>query len=59
VNAPGKSAIVLVAFAAMAGTPETRRAGKVTNEPPPATAFIAPARKPAAGRSRLDGTVQV
>jgi hypothetical protein len=43
----GKSATVLEAFAPTEGSPARMSAGSVTKEPPPATAFIAPARKPA------------
>jgi hypothetical protein len=38
---------LLVTFAVSGGCPSATRAGKVTNEPPPAAALIAPATKPA------------
>ena len=40
VIAPGTRATVLEAFAATEGKPAKTRAGNVTNEPPPAMAFI-------------------
>ena len=43
----------VVALAATDGTPAAIRAGRVTNEPPPARAFIAPARRPAPASSRV------
>jgi hypothetical protein len=45
---PGNSATVLDVFACTGGTPAAISAGKLTNEPPPAKAFIAPASTPAA-----------
>jgi hypothetical protein len=42
---PGRSATVLVAFAATAGTPAAIRAGNVRKLPPPAIALMAPAKK--------------
>src|SRR6185312_7692331 len=47
-SVPGNSATVLVALAAIGGRPARTSVGKVMNEPPPATAFIVPASKPAA-----------
>jgi hypothetical protein len=47
VTVPGKSATVLVALACTDGTPTVSSAGKLTKEPPPASAFMAPAVKPA------------
>jgi hypothetical protein len=44
---PGNSATALEAFSSIESSPAPIRAGKVTNEPPPARAFIAPANKPA------------
>src|SRR5437870_3269581 len=44
---PGYSATVLEMFAWTVGTPAAIKAGIVTNDPPPASAFIAPAAKPA------------
>src|SRR4051812_34634428 len=44
---PGHRATVLDAFASTGGTPTATSAGRVTNEPPPAAAFIAPASRPA------------
>ena len=41
-NEPGQSATVLVALAAMAGTPSPNKAGKVRSVPPPAIEFTAP-----------------
>jgi hypothetical protein len=38
---------VLEVFAWTGGTPAAIKAGKVTKEPPPASAFMAPARSPA------------
>src|SRR3954465_7576043 len=46
-SVPGNSATVLEAFAIVGGNPARVSAGKLTNVPPPATAFIAPAIKPA------------
>jgi hypothetical protein len=43
---------VLDAFAATDGTPAAINAGRLTNDPPPAKAFIAPAIKPAPAMSR-------
>src|SRR5690242_996232 len=42
--------MVLDAFAATDGTPAAIKLGKVTKLPPPAIAFIAPARTPAPSR---------
>jgi hypothetical protein len=47
---------VLDAFAMIDGTPVNTSAGKVMNDPPPATAFIAPARNAAAVRSMAEAT---
>src|ERR1700761_1282256 len=47
---PGNSATVLVALAAIGGSPTRTMIGKETNEPPPATAFIVPAIRPARTR---------
>jgi hypothetical protein len=38
----GQSATVLVAFATIGAMPRPMRAGKVSNVPPPAIAFITP-----------------
>ncbi len=46
-SVPGNSATVLDVFAFTEGTPAAISAGKVTNEPPPASAFIMPAIRPA------------
>ena len=43
----GSNAAVLDALAWTDGTPAPINAGRLTNEPPPANAFITPARKPA------------
>jgi len=51
VSCPGNSATVLVVFAVTEGTPTAINAGKVTNEPPPASAFIMPAIRPAPATS--------
>ena len=45
-SALGTSATVLVALALSEGTPAATRAGKVTNEPPPAIAFMPPPTAP-------------
>ena len=45
---PGNSATVDEALAITGGSPAATMAGKLTNEPPPAMAFIAPASSPAA-----------
>ncbi len=47
---PGNMAIVDVMLAARASMPVRMRAGKVTNEPPPASAFCTPAQSPAVNR---------
>jgi hypothetical protein len=44
---PGYNATVLDIFAATDGIPTAMSAGTVTNEPPPAAAFMAPASNPA------------
>jgi hypothetical protein len=41
-NEPGHRATVLVAFAAIGGTPNPNSVGKVSNVPPPAMALTAP-----------------
>ncbi len=43
---------MLDALASTEGTPTKIMAGRVTNDPPPAAAFIAPATSPAARRMR-------
>jgi hypothetical protein len=45
--------MVLVWFAATEGIPVNTSAGKVRKVPPPATAFIIPAKKPATIRRRI------
>lgn len=51
-SAPGQTAAVLVALAAIGGIPPTSRsAGKVRKVPPPATELIAPAANAAAART--------
>ena len=47
-SVPGNSATVDDALAITGGSPAAIMAGKLTNEPPPAMAFIAPANRPAA-----------
>jgi hypothetical protein len=50
---PGNNATVDEALATTEGSPAAIIAGKLTNEPPPAMAFIAPANRPApASRAR-------
>src|SRR3954471_4347480 len=44
---PGNSATVEVIFAARASSPARMSAGRVMNDPPPASAFCAPAQSPA------------
>src|SRR3954468_24030729 len=44
---PGNSATVDVMLAARGSSPARTRAGRVTNDPPPASAFCAPAQSPA------------
>jgi hypothetical protein len=44
---------VLVAFAATDGTPTEINAGRDTNDPPPAKAFMLPASMPASNRSNI------
>ena len=44
---PGHTASELVALAVTDGMPVSSSAGKLTSDPPPAIALIAPARKPA------------
>src|SRR5918999_885640 len=65
-SAPGQSATVLVALAAIGGIPRPTRAGKVRSVPPPAIELTAPAtadarttsgRRSAAGRSRAGSGV--
>ena len=48
VNCPGHNATVFVAFACIGATPMASIAGNETNDPPPAIAFITPARNEAA-----------
>ena len=53
VAAPGSSATLLVALAALAGSPSAISAGSVAKVPPPASAFIAPPTRLAAkGRAK-------
>jgi len=52
-NPPGKRENVLVAFAATDGTPTEINAGRDTNDPPPAKAFMLPASIPASNRSNI------
>src|SRR6185437_2398997 len=52
---PGKRAMVEVMLAARASIPARISAGKVTNEPPPASAFWTPAQRPAARSSNHIG----
>jgi hypothetical protein len=47
VSWPGQSATVLVALASTGGTPSASIAGNEINDPPPAIAFMIPARKDA------------
>jgi len=47
-SVPGNSATVEETLAITGGSPAATIAGKLTNDPPPATAFIAPAISPAA-----------
>jgi len=49
---PGNSATVLEALAVTGKIPVESNTGKLTKEPPPAIAFIAPANKPEATRKR-------
>ena len=49
---PGNNAIVEVTLAALAPMPNSRRAGKVMKEPPPASAFWAPATRAATINNR-------
>jgi hypothetical protein len=49
---PGTSATVLDAFAETELSPAATMAGKVTNEPPPATAFMDAPTNPASARRR-------
>ncbi len=51
-SVPGNSATVDDALAITGGNPARTMAGKLTNEPPPAMAFIAPASSPAAAAAR-------
>src|SRR5215217_4448135 len=46
-NAPGRSATVLVALAFRGDSPAATRAGKVSSVPPPAIALTNPARRAA------------
>jgi hypothetical protein len=50
---PGNSAIVLVILASLGSSPARMSAGSVMNEPPPASAFCAPAHSPAASSSAM------
>ena len=50
---PVTSATVEDALATTPGTPVAPSAGKLTNDPPPAIAFIVPAPRPARNRNRV------
>lgn len=54
---PGNNATVLEALAVTGKIPVESNTGKLTKEPPPAIAFIAPANKPEANNSILTSIV--
>ena len=55
---PGYKATVLDAFAWTDGTPAAINAGRLTNDPPPARAFIAPAINPAQNTRKSEFMLQ-